>query len=140
MLNGGFRPKVISMEINEKIPPPLFFTVDYDESHYWMMDHFFGCSLQAATTVVKPFGYVLQNLIYNNAIFVRTDVALDRISDMETGAAYVNGYKNAPNRQRLFPWNQDVDCLLDFDSDRSLNFIKKYFSKYDGKFTLKISL
>ena len=30
----SFRPKIISMEINEKIPPPIYFTVNYDENHY----------------------------------------------------------------------------------------------------------
>jgi hypothetical protein len=138
MLKSEFRPKVISMEINEKIPPPLFFTVDYDESHYWMMDHFFGCSIQAAAATVKPYGYILQNLIYNNAIFVRTDIALDHVADMDTNTAYVNGYQNAPNKQVLFPWNKDVDCWLDNDPEKTFNLVKEYFSKYEGKFTLKI--
>lgn len=137
MLAADFRPKVISMEINEKIPPPLFFTVDYDENHYWKMDHFFGCSIQAAANTVKPFGYVLQNLVYNNAIFVRTDVAGHTISDMDVSDAYNRGYKNAPNRTKLFPWNTDVDCLLEYDAKQALHFIETYFKKYEGKYSLR---
>src|SRR6202043_16319 len=75
LLKGDFRPKIISMEINEKIPPPLFFSVNFDDAHYWRGDHFYGCSLSAAASVVKPYGYKLESLQSNNAIFVRDDVA-----------------------------------------------------------------
>ncbi len=137
MLNGGFRPKVISMEINEKIPTPIFFTVDYHPSHYWTMDHFFGCSLQAAVTIVKPFGYILQNLVYNNAIFVRSDVAHSSMHDMEAGLAYLSGYKNGPDRKKLFPWNSDVDCWMEYSTDQAILSIKEYFLKYTGKYTVR---
>jgi len=137
LLKAGFRPKVISMEINEKIPPPIFFTVDYSESHSWEMDHFFGCSITAAATIVKPFGYILENLVYNNAIFVRNDIAFNRLNDMGVEEAYENGYKNAPNRTALFPWNVDVNCLMDFSTQQSYDFLQKYFFKYSGKYTIR---
>lgn len=57
LLRSGFRPRMISMEVNEKIPPPLYFTVNFDDAHYWKGDHFFGCSLTAAASVVKSYGY-----------------------------------------------------------------------------------
>ena len=56
------KPKIVSMEINEKIPPPLFFTVTYNDKHFWKGDHFFGCSLQAAYDEVSKFGYRLYTL------------------------------------------------------------------------------
>ena len=40
-LLNSYQPKIISMEINEKIPPPIYFTVTYDENHFWKADHFF---------------------------------------------------------------------------------------------------
>lgn len=138
MMKAKFRPKVISMEINEKIPPPIYFTVDYSESHSWEMDHFFGCSIAAAATVVKPFGYILQNLVYNNAIFVRNDIAHNRVPDMSVHEAYENGYKNAPHRTTLFPWNTDVDCLMEFSASQAYEFLINYFKKYEGRFTLRI--
>src|ERR1700722_16850208 len=54
MLRAGFRPQIVSMEINEKIPPPVYFTVNFEDSHFWQGDHFYGCSLAAAASVVKP--------------------------------------------------------------------------------------
>jgi hypothetical protein len=138
LLKARFRPKVISMEINEKVPPPIYFTVDYSDSHIWEMDHFFGCSLVAAATVVKPFGYILQNLVYNNAIFVRSDISPGKVSDMNVDDAYLNGYKNAPDRSTLFPWNKDVDCLLEYSAEKSYVFLENYFMKYRGKYTMRL--
>jgi hypothetical protein len=137
MLKGGFRPKIISMEINEKIPSSVYFTVDYDEGHYWKGDHFYGCSLRAASETVKPFGYFLESLQYNNAIFVRSDLASHLFNDTSVEAAYEIGYKNKPDRKKLFPWNADVECLLEFSKDDSIKFINNFFSKYDGKYSIK---
>lgn len=135
-LESGFRPKMISMEINEKIPPEIYFTVDFSESHYWAGDHFFGCSLLAAANTVKPFGYVLESCQYNNAMFVRTDLANGVIEDVSVRDAYEQGYKNKPDRASLFSYNKDVDILLDCPTPEALAFIKTFFAKYEGKYTL----
>jgi len=37
---GKFRPTLICTEINEKIPPPLKFTVKWDPKYTWNEDHF----------------------------------------------------------------------------------------------------
>ena len=137
ILKGGFRPKIISMEINEKIPSSVFFTVDYDEKHYWKGDHFYGCSIRAASETIKPFGYILESLQYNNAMFIRSDLASQLFDDTSVEIAYESGYKNKSDRKKLFPWNADVDCLLDFSKDDSIKFINNFFSKYDGKYTIK---
>jgi hypothetical protein len=137
MLKAKYRPKVISMEINEKIPPPIYFTVDYHDAHYWQVDHFFGCSIEAAASIVRPFGYILQSLVYNNAMFIRTDVANGRFEDMSVKDAYDNGYRNKSDRKTLFHYNADVDCLLDYTPKDGVRFIREYFEKYDGKYTLR---
>lgn len=137
ILKGGFRPKIISMEINEKIPPSVYFTVDYDENHYWKGDHFYGCSLKAASDTIKPFGYILESLIYNNAMFVRADLVGDFFTDVTTEFAYASGYKNKLDRKILFPWNSDVECLLEYSKVESIKFINDYFYKYKGRYTIK---
>jgi hypothetical protein len=137
MLRIGYKPKVISMEINEKVPPPIYFTVLYEDSHYWKEDHFFGCSIIAACDVVKPFGYILHSVAYNNAIFIRTDIAQNRYSDLRAEDAYNEGYRNKSDRKDIFPWNADVDCLLTYSPDDALSFIAHLFKKYEGKYILK---
>jgi hypothetical protein len=136
LLKADFRPRVISMEINEKIPPPIFFTVDYDDAHYWQGDHFFGCSLTAASSIVRPHGYILESLQYNNAIFIRTDIAGVIFRDVNNESAYDAGYRNRSDRKNLFPWNSNVDCLLEYSTQDSIEFLNRLFEKYRGKYTL----
>jgi hypothetical protein len=137
LLRGDFRPMIISMEINEKIPPPLFFSVDFDDAHYWRGDHFYGCPLSAAATVVKPYGYKLESLQFNNAIFVREDVATAVIQDRAPEEAYNMGYRNHPARKTLFPYNSNVDCALSNTAEENLRFFSEFFKDYRGKFTLE---
>ena len=139
LLLGKFRPKIITMEINEKIPPGIYFTVDFDEEHYWQGDHFFGCSIDAATEVVKEFGYILFKVQYNNAIFIRNDIAFSRFQDQPADNAYLVGYKNQLDRKEKFPWNADVDYWIDTPSSEVITKIAEYFHKYTGKFTLRSS-
>jgi hypothetical protein len=137
LLQSEFKPKIISMEVNEKIPPPIFFTVDFDEDHYWKGDHFYGCSLTAASDKVKPYGYKLESLQYNNAIFIRSDIANDLFEDLSVEFAYNVGYRNKPDRKKLFPWNSNVDCLLELPVQNSIDFLNDFFHKYKGKYTLR---
>jgi hypothetical protein len=137
MLKSGFNPKCISMEINEKIPPHIFFTVNYDDAHYWQGDHFFGCSLTAASEVVKSHGYILESLQYNNAIFIRSDIASNLFDDLSAESAYALGYRDKPDRKKLFPYNSDVDCLLDKSREDAIVFLNDFFKKYNGKYTLR---
>lgn len=137
MLKGGFRPKIITMEVNEKIPPPIFFSVTYDDQHYWRGDHFYGCSLTAASEIVKSFGYILESLQYNNAIFIRADLANNLFDDLAVDAAYNSGYRNKNDRQKLFPWNSNVDCLLDFSTEDAITFLNNLFKQYAGKYEIK---
>jgi hypothetical protein len=137
LLKKGFRPRIISMEVNEKIPPPLYFTVNFDDAHFWKGDHFYGCSLTAAGSVVKSYGYKLESLQLNNAMFVHDSVANGMIQDLSVEEAYDTGYRNRADRKTLFPWNSSVDCALTYTPDESLVFFRELFKDYQGKFTLE---
>lgn len=133
-----FRPAVITMEINEKVPPPVHFAVVYDPSHVWREDHFFGCSLVAAAAAARPAGYVLEALEYNNAFFVREDVAAGRIADRSAEAAYDVGYRNRWDRREMFPWNHDVEHLLRLSPEDVVRDLRRRFAAYEGRFELTI--
>lgn len=137
ILKSGFNPKIISMEINEKVPPHIFFTVNYDDAHYWQGDHFFGCSLTAASEVVRSHGYILESLQYNNAIFIRSDIASNSFNDLSVESAYALGYRDKQDRTKLFPYNSNVDCLLDQSTEDAIVFLTDFFKKYEGKYTLR---
>ena len=139
LLEEGYKPKVVSMEINEKIPSGLTFSVLYNETHSWKGDHFFGCSLDAAASAVKPFGYYLVGLEYNNAFFVDSDIASCVFRDLTAKEAFESGYRYREDREIKFPFNRDVDFWLSLDAQLAMSSIAKHFDEYHGQFSIKIS-
>lgn len=136
ILSVGYRPKIISMEINEKIPLGIHFTVNYDINHYWKGDHFYGCSIKAAYDTIIPYGYILCKVEYNNAFFVDSShIAFDTIH-LSAEDAFVKGYINKEDRKSLFPWNTDVDYWHDLATKDAIVEIEKKFCEYSGQFTL----
>ncbi len=132
----SFKPKIVSMEINEKIPPPLYFTVNYDENHYWKGDHFFGCSLQAANEELTKFDYKLYTVMYNNAIFILNNLNVNT-QDLNLTEFYEYGYVNKSDRKEKFSYNNDVDILLEMNPEEAINFLNTIFSEYHGKYRLE---
>tara|TARA_Y100000389_G_scaffold191403_1_gene217551 strand:+ start:49 stop:948 length:900 start_codon:yes stop_codon:yes gene_type:complete len=132
----SYRPKIISMEINEKIPPPIYFTVTYDESHFWKEDHFYGCSLQAAYEEVSKFDYKLYTVIYNNAIFIPKEMNLE-FQNLTVEKFYKDGYVNKSDRKEKFSYNTDVDALLDMKQEEAIIFLNNFFKDYRGMFILE---
>jgi len=139
MLNHGYFPEVISMEINEKIPPGIYFSVDFTEDHFWQGDHFYGCSIDAAAMTVKPFGYSLVSVQYNNAFFVRNSVVDSRFKDLTPRKAWELGYKDQTDRKLLFHWNSDVESWIESTPEQAVQMIDRCFQKYKGLYTLAVT-
>ena len=135
-LLNSYQPKIISMEINEKIPPPIYFTVTYDENHFWKADHFFGCSIQAAYDELRKFDYKLYTLVYNNAIFIPNDSTVN-IPNLSVSEIYKEGYVEKTDRKEKFSYNNDVDVLLDMNQEEALDFLNDLFKNYKGKYKLE---
>ena len=139
ILNENFRPKVISMEINEKIPPPIFFSTKYDPDDTWEEeDHFFGCSITAAANVLNKNDYIVESLQYNNLICLRKDLVNNNFDQKNIKTIYEEGYKNKPARANLFPWNKNVDCLLHMEANEAMKFLDKHFYNYKDKYNMYI--
>jgi hypothetical protein len=134
----SFRPAVITMEINEKVPPPVYFAVLWSPDHVWREDHFYGCSLEAAASLVRPHGYVLESLRYNNAFFVRADIAHGRVEDLGVEEAYATGYRDRADRVELFPWNHDMEHLHALEPDEVVRDLTRRFAEYAGRFRIGV--
>lgn len=137
LLDAGYKPEIISMEINEKFPPNIYFEVLYDENHFWSGDHFFGCSLTAAHETLSIRGYTLNSLEYNNAIFVNSDLILRDESEIDLLHIYQNGYLFKPDRKLLFPWNEDFEDIHSMGGDDSIKFLNNKFASYGGIFRME---
>lgn len=131
-----FRPALVCAEINEKIPPPLKFTVKYDPEHSWAGDHFFGQSVAQIAEFGERFGYSLLELSYNNAFLAPRELELGPALSPED--AYRDGYALRPDRQQKFPWNADVDQALSMPPDEAAAFFRTFFAKYDGRYDLSV--
>ena len=136
-LLDSFQPKIISMEINEKIPPPIYFTVIYDEKHFYEGDDFYGCSLQAAYEELYKFDYKLHTLLYNNAIFISSEVSKNQ-PKLSVTEVYKNGYVDKPDRTQKFSYNKDKDVLLEMDKNSAVDFVNNLFKNYAGKYLIEL--
>lgn len=135
LIDSGYRPKIISMEVNEKFPPNIYFEVLYSPDHAWTGDHFFGCSLSAAHESLVTRGYKLHNLEYNNAIFV--DSHLEIVQEVDLKAVYSKGYLSKTDRLMLFPWNENIELLQNLTSEESESYLNTLFDRYKGKYRLE---
>ncbi len=137
LLEGGFSPRVISIEINESLPPPVRFSVLYSEDHVWRGGHFYGCSLAATCQVIRPLGYVLEAVEYNNAFFVaKAAAAKAEVPDRDMTEAYRQGYASRPDRHALFPANAPFECLQTMTPKQAVAFIDQQFAPHRGRYYL----
>ncbi len=132
-----YRPSVICAEINEKIPTPIKFAVRYRPDHIYTGDHFYGMSLAMLGDLCEQHAYDIINLNYNNAFLVPHEKNSFTVA-YTTEDAYRIGYKEKHDRKEKFPWNSNMDELLLMHPDLGMDFIRKFFAKYEGKYVLKI--
>jgi FkbM family methyltransferase len=68
-------PKLVCVEYNAKFPPPTRLTIDYNPSHMWRNDDYYGSSLQAWVDYFNLLEYKLLccNISGVNAFFIHKD-------------------------------------------------------------------
>ena len=82
--------------------------------------------------------YIVESLQYNNLICLKKNL-LNEIQNKDIKTIYDEGYKNKTDRIKLFPWNKNVDCLLNMDTNEAVNFLNEHFNEYKNKYTLYIN-
>ena len=73
-------PRVVVIEYNATLPPPLSFVTPYAADFRWDGSNFYGASLEALVRLGKARGYQLVgcNFVGVNAFFVRADLCADK--------------------------------------------------------------
>ena len=69
-----YRPRLICVEINEKIPPPIKFAVRWDPRYAWAGDHFYGASISKMHELCVSHHYALTELDYNSAFLIPSEL------------------------------------------------------------------
>ena len=131
----SFRPAIILTEINESIPPPIKFKVQYDEQFQWKGGHFFGYSIACLGDIIEEHDYSLVQLHYNNAVLISNDYW--NKSSVSIVDAYQIGYLNQPLRKRKFHYNAKLEYLLKLPPKEVENALKEYFKDVPHPFDLE---
>ena len=131
----GFRPRLICVEINENVPPPLKFTVTFREDQYWTGDHFQGQSISKCHELCVKHRYDIVELHYNNLFLVPTE--LNAWAALAPHDAYDAGYRLKPDRKERFPWNADMEAVLSMPPREALEFLERTFAPYKGRYLLE---
>ncbi|HUR23453.1 MAG TPA: hypothetical protein VMZ73_06240 [Acidimicrobiales bacterium] len=129
----SYRPAIICTEVNEKIPPPLRFTVLYSPTYSWDQNHFYGQSTSQLNILCERYGYAIVELQYNNAFLMPADLAPSSLTPEE---AYRSGYADRHDRRAKFPWNADMEELQILAPDHAVEFLRARFAKYEGMYSL----
>lgn len=134
ILLSGYRPKIISAEINEVFPPPIEFYVKFNgvKNSELMVDHFFGCSLSSVNKLLAKYEYNLINVFRNNAFFVLKNFL--NIESKDELNAYKEGYLEQHDRDEVFPYNVSLNHILKKTTNEQIIFFKERFKHKESNF------
>jgi hypothetical protein len=113
-----YRPSVIIAEINEKIPPPIYFEVLYTETYRWDTSHFYGFSIRSGNDVMKNNNYTIVDMYDMNNILCVSNHLLDTEHVYNVIDIYDEKYKKR-DRSSLY-YNMNVDHWLSLDNKYEL--------------------
>lgn len=132
-LLSAFRPRLVISEYNEKIPPPVKFVVNYSPN-FTLRHHFFGYSIAKLKDLLSKHNYVLLEVEYNNVFLAPAESSPPLVTTVEQ--AYFDGYRNRPDRSEKFGANADLEILNDLDPKECLEFLVRFYSKYENEYQI----
>ena len=97
LLNNRYLPKLFIVEYNSKFMPPIRWKINYNPTHEWERDDYFGASLSSYVDLFANYGYRLiccNSHTGANAFFIKNEYANDfsdipvEINDIYVGPRY----------------------------------------------------
>lgn len=131
------RPFLIVAEINEKIPPPIKFSVKYNDNYFWNVSHFYGMSISKFYELAETYEYDLIELTANNIYAIRKDKNIG-FQTFSSESLYNEKYKN-PRLKGLLPefnHNNNFDNILNMNKDDAIKYINSFFINYTDQYEL----
>ncbi|HEX8071231.1 MAG TPA: hypothetical protein VF546_14845 [Pyrinomonadaceae bacterium] len=135
-LLGAFRPRLVVTEINEKIPPPIRFVVNYDPG-FRLQHHFYGHSIQSLAELSARHGYALVELEYNNAFLAPLEHA--PAPPLAPAEAYRRGYLERPDRRAKFRLNEDMEVLHTLTPAAAVEFLNRFYARHAGRYHIGLA-
>jgi hypothetical protein len=135
-LLAEYRPSLMCVEINEKIPPPIRFTVTWDPNFAFSSSHLYGQSLSQLAFLAEKMKYDLVELHYNNAFLMPKE--LNKGRRLTAVEAYREGYLEKSDRKERFPWNADMEPVLGMQPREAMAFIERHFEANKGAYSISL--
>jgi hypothetical protein len=145
MLSSSIRPIFLSVEINEKIPPPVKFSVLYSDTLKGNDAHFFGASISKMYELIKH-DYDMIQLLFNTLLFVRKDknpyyTDCDTYKEFKPRSdkeIYKNQYTDLNLHERV-SYNQDVKHWQSLtNTDELIHNINEHFKHHFGEYEIYV--
>lgn len=128
-----YRPRLIVSEYNEKIPPPIKFSVNFIPD-FELRHHFFGYSLAKLEELLEKHNYVLLKIEYNNVFLAPSE--LDGAEPVAIDKAYREGYTARADRKEKFRANKNMEDLLTMKPAEGIEFLKRFYAEHEGKYEI----
>lgn len=123
-----FRPRLICVEINERIPPPINFALKPGGSPTLLAS---GASICKFESLLNAHSYAIVKLEYNNlfAVHISDLINLQANHKQLSGReAWIKGYWERSDRSIRFPWNKTLDYLASCPLDEAITQLKALMS------------
>lgn len=131
------KPELLMIEINESMPPDIFFYLNYDPTYIWSSGRFFGCSLACADFIAKRHNYELIQLDWNVAYFIPRHY-IKSFKSRTVSEAWNEGYWNRQGRKAAYWWDDPVD-LTNLKPKDQLDNINNSLIKCKDKYCAMIA-
>lgn len=117
-----YRPRLMCVEHNEIIPPPVSFALSYsaDIRHTGIC---YGQSLSALNALAIQHDYVLLEVWYNNALFAPAECGR---AAADVQLAYQRGYLDRSDRLQRMHWNQPYEVLQSMTPEQVVAFLESH--------------
>lgn len=128
-----YRPKLIVSEYNEKIPPPIKFTVKVDPE-FQVRQHFYGFSIAKLDDLLEKYDYALLEVEYNNVFLA--PIESPGVINIPVTEAYREGYRDRPDRKAKFPDNANLEIMHSLEPDKGIEFLDDFYKEHVGKYQI----
>ncbi len=132
-----FHPTVIIAEVNEMIPPPLKFSMNFGEGCEMNLEkRFYGQSLAQLQMLCERFGYHIIHMHYMDVILVDKSYTEGEPESLES--LYQSGFKDLPQPAYYKNYPFDIERVQSAEPEEALELIKNGFADFEGQFTLTL--
>jgi hypothetical protein len=119
---SAYRPRLMCVEHNEIIPPPVSFAKSYS-ADISGGGKCYGQSLSALNALASQHDYVLLEVWYNNALFAPAECGREAA---DVRVAYKRGYLDRPDRLQRMHWNQPFEVLQSMTPEQVVAFLDSH--------------